>query len=437
MTNRCEYCGLIVRIGSPHRVLKYFYSSKIDAYGARMAADRYLKSKGLSLTGSIEKAEFFYLPFYRFRGMALDYLAPSTEIIETSDGMPMPVKTKFKLKGKDFDVTTPAFSSDEFGITSLGIRPQAAALYAFSREEIPSEAIVVGSDITAAHAERQAMDLHRHNIGLYNKSEAVCSAMIGEKISVIYFPIWAITHKTDGEYKTVLVDSLAKRGYAKIDKPFEYTGKKSIEQNSQFIKPLKHQCPNCGADLEEKRFSLFYQCVNCDRAYLITDDGYSQIQCQAAEELLCAPYWRFPLEFKHKTRYKTVRDFSKLLTAEIALLRKEKQENRFYLYSPAFKAADVVRWAKKAISILKTQPHAKLKNKPPAKGLDFYIDEPEAKEMAVFLWQMSAVKYARLQGPDFRFTESDMPAGEIVWLPIKDYQLLDMASRFKEVNIQQ
>jgi len=118
-------------------------------------------------------------------------------------------------------------------------------------------------------------------------------------------------------------------------------------------------------------------------------------------------------------------------------LRKEKQENRFYLYSPAFKAADVVRWAKKAISILKTQPHAKLKNKPPAKGLDFYIDEPEAKEMAVFLWQMSAVKYARLQGPDFRFTESDMPAGEIVWLPIKDYQLLDMASRFKEVNIQQ
>lgn len=436
MTNRCEYCDLVVRIGSPHRVLKYFYPSKIDAYGARMAADRFLKSKGLFLTDSIIKSEFFYLPFYRFRGIALDYLAPEIEIMERPDGGQVPVRTKFKLKGKDFDVTTPAFLSDEFGLTSLGIRPQAVSLYAFSREEIPSEAIIVGSDITTAQAENRAMNMHKHNIDLYNKSEAVCSAMIGEKISAIYFPIWAITHKTNGEYKTVFVDSLAKRGYAQTDKPFEYTGKKSTEQNSHFIKPLKHQCPNCGAGLKEKRFSLFYPCKNCDRFYLITDDGYSQIQCRAAEGQLSAPYWRFPLVFNHKTPYKTVCDFSKLFTAEIALLRKEKQKNQFYLYSPAFKTADVYSWVKKAISVLKTQPHVKLtENKLPTEGLDFYIDEQEAKEMAIFLWQMSAKKYGRLQNPDFRLAESDLPPGEIVWLPTENYRLLFGAGKYKEVNI--
>lgn len=435
LTNKCEYCDLVVRIGGPHRILKYFYSSKIEAYGARMAVDRYLKKQGLPLTGKIVKSEFFYLPFYRFQGMALDYLAPTVEMVEVAENVQMPARTKCKLKGKKFDVTVLAFTDTDFGLISLGIRPHAVPLYAFSRQEIPRETTIVGSDISPQQAEHQALEIHRHNVGLYNKSEPICSAMIGEKISVIYFPIWAVTHETNGVQMTVFVDALANRGYSHKDRPFDYRGKTVTEENSYFMKPQRHQCPHCGADLKEKHFSLFYPCKNCGRSYLLKDEGYSQVKCQAVETPLCMPFWRFPLEFNSQRHYKTVQDFSRLLTAEIALMRKRKKNNRFYLYSPAFKSNDVNRWVKRALGIMKTQPHDKLSGKLPAQGPVLCIDEGEAKEMAVFLWRVATNKYVNLHKREFQFDMSYLPSGEIVWLPVEDYQLLGKSLGYKEVNI--
>jgi ribosomal protein L37AE/L43A len=435
LTNRCEYCGLVVRIGAPRRVLKYFYPSKIDQYGARMAADRYLKNKNLPLTENIIKTNFYYLPFYRFRGMALDYLAPAIEMVEVSEGSVMPVKSKPALKGKDFDVTVSAFASDQFKLATLGIRPKATPLYAFSRDELSEEAIIVGSNITPSQAEKQAMELHKNNISLYNKSEPICSAMIGEQISVIYFPVWAVIHEKEGRLNTVFVDALAKRGYNQTAGGFEYDGSKSTERNSYFIKPMKHQCPNCGADLQEKHFSLFYPCRNCDRAFIINSDGYREIKCLTAEANFCAPYWRFPLELKSRKQYRTVDEFYSLLTSEIALLRKEKRGRQFYLYSPAFKATDVTRWAKRASGVLKTQPHDRLFEKLPSESLDVCIDEIEAAEMAVFLWRMASAKYSKIQHDSFYFTENDLPQGELVWLPVQDFMLLSKSVDFREVNI--
>jgi len=435
MTNRCEYCDLVVRIGAPHRILKYFYKPKIKPYGARMAVDRYLKKKGLPLTGNIIKSELFYLPFYRFRGMALDYLAPSVKFEEAPNGQIIQIESKCELKGKDFDVTVPAFSSDEFKLPSLGIRPQSLPLYAFSREETPDDAVMVRSDISPAEVETKAMELHKHNINIYNKSASVCSAMIGEKISVIYFPVWAVTFNSGGEDKTVFVDAVAKRGYTQTEKPFEYKGHISSEKNSHYIQLLKHQCPNCGSDLKENHFSLFYPCTNCNRPYILSDNGYRQVKCLAADPDVCVPYWRFPLEFHGRKSYKTVKDFYNLLTTEVALLRKEKRDNPFYLYSPAFKATDVNLWVKRATAILKTQPHDKLTEKFPKDGPVLCIDEDEAKEMAIFLWRVIAEKYARLQTGEFCPDDDNFQSGEIVWLPIQDFQLIAKSAEFKEVDV--
>ena len=297
-TNRCEYCDLVVRIGAPGRVLKYFYESKIDVYGAKMAADRYLKANGLSLTGNVVKAVFYYLPFYRFRGMALDYLDSATEIIVATDGLPLPIKTRPELKAKDFDVTIPAFDSTVFNLTSLGVRPQSVPLFAFSREEIPADTIIVKSDITPQVAEDQAIALHHSNIALYNKTQPLFSAMIGEQISRIYFPVWALTHEAGGDLRTIFIDGLAKRGYLQIAGEFNYNEKNTGDHHSYFIKPLRHQCPNCGADLNQQHFSLFYPCKNCGRSYILKGDGYIQVKCLSARATICAPYWRFPLEIR-------------------------------------------------------------------------------------------------------------------------------------------
>ena len=436
LTNRCEYCDLVVRIGATHRVLKYFYESKVDKFGARMAADRYLKHQGLPLTGTILKAEFFYLPFYRFRGIALDYLLPQTIFIESENGESPPIPQKEPvLKAKDFDVTIPAFPSEEFGLVSLGIRPQSVPLFCFSREELPHNAVIVHTNITPTHAEDQALKMRENNIITYNKASTLFSAMIGEKLSVIYFPVWALTHEVNGDKRTVLVDGLAKRGYLQTDKPLEYFSNKSADDHSHYIKPLRHQCPNCGADLPDDSFSLFYPCKNCGRSYLINDNGYTETKTLSADSSIVAPYWRFPLELKLGKSYKTVPEFSKILSGEIAFLRKEKRGNKFYLYSPAFRSLDINSWFENGFSMLRTQPHDTLSENLPAKRLVLSIDEAEGRQMAIFLWRRIIFKYSWKMGNKLDLNETDLPSGEIIWLPTTDYKLIKSTMGFKEVSV--
>jgi ribosomal protein L37AE/L43A len=435
LTAKCEYCGLVVRIGALHRVLKYFYPSRLDDYGARMAADRYLKAKGLSLTGDVLKVQYFYLPFYRFRGIALDYIVPPVKINPLADLVEQLPEKKPKLKAKDFDVTIPAFDSAPFGMVSLGIRPQVTAMYAFSYAEVAAQIKIVGSTITPTIAEEQALKMRDNNTLLYDKTEATISAMIGEKLSMIYFPVCALTHEVSGDKKTVFVDALAKRAYAQIDGEFDYSGKLSQGEHSHYIKPVRHQCPNCGADLIEDHFSLFYPCRNCGRSYLLTDDGYTEINPQSAQSSLCAPYWRFPLEFTGRKSYKTVSDYSKILGGEIALLRKEKRQNQFYLYSPAFKSADIHSWFDAAYAVLRTQPHDSLADSLPQQSPAFCIDEVEARQMAIFLWRMLTLKYAWKLGKKLAIDESSLPAGRIVWLPAGSLKSSAKALNFKEVNV--
>ena len=404
-----------------------------------MAADRYLKKQGLSLTGTILEARVYYLPFYRFRGVSLNFtnrkaLVSTIKYQELAEATA--VDKKPKLKAKDFDVTIPAFDSGVFGLSSLGIRPKAVPLYCFRREEIPEGTVLVNSEITPTQAEDKALKMRDSNMLLYDKQEADISAMIGERVSAIYFPIWALTYDTDGQRKTVFVDALAKRGYNQIEGDFEYDQNEALDGNSHFVMPTRHQCPNCGADLKDDSFSLFYPCYNCDRSYMLGPSGdYMQVKVKCADSNLVAPFWRFSLDIKADIPLKTVADFSRILTAEIALLRKEKRENQFYLYSPAFKSRDAKSWFKNAYSMLVTQPHDELSEKLPRSYLPFTIDEGEAREMAIFLWKRLAMKYAWQGQYPGELTESMLPGGEIIWLPAQNYALIDKAVSYKEVDV--
>jgi len=440
LTNRCQFCGLAVRLGAPGAILKYFYPSRIDSFGARMAADRYLKENQLALTANVIRSDFYYVPFYRFRGMALDYISSniveqrpieSIEEIENS----ITVISKLQLKGKDFDVTIPAITDMGFGLTSLGIRPAAVPLYSYCPAEMPVGAKIVNPNVEHAKIPQMAQNLHNANTGLYNKGKALYSAMIGEQISLIYFPIWALIHQYGSLQKTIFIDALARRGYAQIDKAFEFGENPSPVFEPMAIAPARHQCPNCGADLEDKPFSLYYPCKNCRRAYILKQNSYEQITPKTANSSKIAPFWRFPLELKGDKTYKTVMDYSKLLVSELAFLRKEKRDNQFYLYSPAFYSADANRWVDMALRVLKSQPHDQLVEKIPVAGPDLAIEQNEGKQMAAFLWNVAAARYQNLQKAGFRVDEFSLPDGEIVWLPLDDESLLFKSRDYHLVNV--
>jgi DNA-directed RNA polymerase subunit RPC12/RpoP len=440
LTNRCQFCGLVVRLGAPGAILKYFYPSRIDPFGARMAADRFLKENQLPLTTNIVRSDFYYVPFYRFRGMALDYISSSImeqKPLENGDDIEESITftNKFQLKGKDFDVTIPAISDIGFGLTSLGIRPAAVPLYSFCPAEIPAGAIIVNANIAQANIPQMAQALHKANTGLYSKGKTLYSAMIGEQISIIYFPIWAMIHQQGNSQKTIFIDALARRAYAQIETPFEFGDNPRPAIEPMTMAPARHQCPNCGADLEDKSFSLYYPCKNCNRAYMLKNSGYQQIIPKTANSTKCAPFWRFPLELNGQKTYKTVMDFSTLLVSELAFLRKEKRNNQFYLYSPAFYAADANRWVEMALRTIKSQPHDQLIEKIPLAGPDLAIEQNEGKQMAAFLWQVAIARYLKVQKAGFNVDEFSFPEGEIVWLPLDDENLLNKSRDYRQVNV--
>ena len=430
--NRCEYCSLIVRIAKPGTILKYFYAPKLDSRSARSAADRFLKDNEQRLTGAVVNIRFYYLPFYRFRGLAVDYLR-TEEVIEIPDGDGLVEKRrKFILKGKDFDITFPAFDEVDFGLVSLGIRPAAVPLYA-EQPVLPEGGVIVGSALTGGQARELALKQHEANLSYYDKAEPLCQAMIGGQISVVYFPIWVINHEFAGVQKAVFVDALAGRGYQSLDYPFNYDGPPSTQKNSIFIKPERHQCPNCGADLAESQFSLFFGCKNCRRSFLLDQSGLKPITPQVADGAV-APYWRYHLEIKSGKAYKKVADYSELLVSELSFMAKDKRENPFYLYAPAFRSADVGRWAEAALRMFRSQPNCRLENKLPPDHAEVTIAEAEAREMAVFLWQVSTYRYPNLRDMTAVVRNSLPEAGELVWFPQSDIDLINKAAAFRAVN---
>jgi DNA-directed RNA polymerase subunit RPC12/RpoP len=440
LTNRCQFCGLVVRLGAPGVILKYFYPSRIDSFGARMAADRFLKENNMVLTTNVIRSDFYYVPFYRFRGMALDYVSlsvmeqkPIESMEEAEDSISF--SSKLQLKAKDFDITIPAISEMGFGLTSLGIRPAAVPLYSFCPADIPAGAKVINANTDRADVPRLAQNLHNANTNLYIKGKVLYSAMIGEQISLIYFPIWALIHQQGERQKTIFVDALARRAYAQIDYAFEFGDNPRPAVEPIMIVPSRHQCPNCGADLDDKPFSLYYPCKNCKRAYMLIQGGYQQIAPKIANSSKIAPFWRFPLELKGQKTYKTVMDFSKLLVSELSFLRKEKRDNQFYLYSPAFYAADATRWVEMALRVLKSQPHDQLVERIPLAGPDPAIEQNEGKQMASFLWNVAVARYQKIQKAGFSVDEFSLPDGEIVWLPLEDENLLSKSRDYRQVNV--
>jgi len=405
-----------------------------------MAADRFLKENGLALTTNVNRADFYYVPFYRFCGMALDYIASTVveqQQIDFNEEIADSVvlSKKLQLKGKNFDVTIPAITDAGFGLTTLGIRPAAVPLYSFCPADIPAGAKIVNANVDCGSIVQLAQNLHNANTNLYNQGKVLYSAMIGEQISLIYFPIWALIHQQGSNQKTIFVDALARRAYAQIDGAFELGDNLHQVIEPITITPSRHQCPNCGADLEDKPFSLYYPCTNCKRAYMLAPNGYRQIHPKTANSTKTAPFWRFPLELKGRETYKTVMDYSKILVSELSFLRKEKRDNPFYLYSPAFYAPDVGRWAEMALRLLKSQPHDQLVEKIPVAGPDLAIEQNEAKQMAAFIWKVAMTRYRKAQKDEFQVDELSLPDGEIVWLPLEDENLLSKSRNYHQVNV--
>lgn len=435
----CSFCGLIMRVGSPGRILKYFYKSDLDDFAVKFAVERYLKKKGFPLKFEKLESRQFHLPFYRFRGMSYALLCEKvTDDDDDGEEQLMSMKKKvFHQKCRHFDLTIPAFDNKSFGLESLGIRPQVMPLTAYQKEIFPSESIQADINVSPEAAKEKAMAMFFFNLGFAaaNK-ECMSSEMIGEGLSVIYYPVWAYSIRQNNMSSTTFIDGLNKRVYHEIPGTFDYRasgldGSRAVEMN-----PVQHKCPNCGFDLPTSELSLFYYCANCSRSYVIKDDDYALTDLtygayEAGE--YNHPFWRF--SFSAGGDIDTVGKFAKILTGEIPLIAKTKKDNPYYIYVPAFKSTNLSTLTSVGIRLCRVQPEIEIHEKNSSRVAEMILPENEAIELARFYWNVIRSKYRYLGGSEYDFDPGKLGQGKIIWLSLSRSYCQSRKSGIKKAKI--
>ena len=419
----CSYCGLNMRIGAPGRILKYFYESNLDDFALKFSLEKHLKSNGLDLSFKQQGRQLYYLPFYRFRGMT--YALLSEKVIEESEEVdseiPPPIKTKFYQKCRNFDLTIPGFGNNIFGLDSLGIRPEVIPLTVYTGDNLPSGSILLDITDSPEQARQNALGLMAFNLGIALESkECLISEIVGEGLSVIYYPVWAYSVLSRSGETTYFIDGLSKRVLETQPNTVKREEQGLDNSKCSLFQPVAHKCPNCGFDLPVSETAIVYYCSNCNRSFLIKDESYIQIPTKSG---VCDPgtsyypFWKIAINTSQGQ--KTVADFSKILTGEIPLIAKNKAGNQFYLYIPAFKFAELDVITNRGLRLCRTQPLIEYSNDRITPAAEPVLPQEETLELARFYWFVMRSKYRHLLNPSFDFTADGNP--EFVWLTLTDF----------------
>lgn len=435
VSNRCRYCNLVWILGRPGRIVKRYYAPKLDLREARFVADRHAKSERLRPFHEVQIARLFYVPFYRFRGLALScHMKQKSEVMLSEINLEVRVPT-FELRARNLDLTVPASSHDAFGLASLGVRPQALLTYAYSDEEIPDEALVIAADVAPDASELRALRMNSaHVAGTHDTQECQFSEMVGEGQTLIFFPIFVVSGNVGQRPLTLFIDGLSRRVYRELEETWEVPESSPTAKGIEALKPEPHHCPNCGADFAPSERSLYYGCDNCRRHYMLGASGYLQVEpprvADGAGDLY--PFWRLPLRFDGPRTFSTVGEFSKLLTADIPLLARPKANAPFFVYVPAFAGADAEWQVQTAVRTTRMQPLVKPAEASVSAAPSVSLPPGEAREFAAFAWNWLRMSYPNLRQEAFDFHAAQAGAPELLWLPFMDARLERSVERMKE-----
>jgi LSD1 subclass zinc finger protein len=430
---RCSFCALVMRIGAPGKILKYYYYSKFESFSLKFSVEKHLKENDKLTNLKVIDIRLYYLPFYRFRGMS--YTLVSEKIIEEEvvdfDQRILPSRIIFHQKCRHFDLTIPAFETKEIGLDTLGVRPEVMPLNVMTVGAIQSDAALLDLVATPEDARKYALGMRAFNLGIsLEGKEHVSSEMIGEGLAVIYYPVWALNAILGGLECTYFIDGLSGRVINEIPGRFEYSPEGKDLSRSNLFSAVTHRCPNCGAELPVSDFSLVYYCANCRKSFIIDNDAYRLIRTRSARLEMSDqsyPFWLFA--FSVGNGHKSVGEFARLLTGEIPLIAKDKASQPFYLFVPAFKTPDLESLTTKCIRLNRTQPILEIAEEEIIPAAEMILPESEAVELAAFYWTVMKSKYRHLNAPAYDFKKENIGQGELIWLTFAELQSSPFANK--------
>jgi ribosomal protein L37AE/L43A len=401
---RCHYCGSTLKPTGRNKVQSFFISPRETAQKVGKALVRALRAKNPKQP-HIAEHHLLYAPYWRVTGMIFQWLF-GREYFRTPNG-DKSWKDLKKLRATPWVHTFPAFDASKWGVFSLGLRVQALKIWPFNKQKMGNESLLIRQTISF----KEAIGYSQKSISKQQSSgslhlDMATSELVGERYSLLYFPFYYYTFKSNGQQ--LIVDALSH----KVIKGTVDIGELKTNALGDKIpyKPLNfipYNCPNCGWEFPFRPHTTIHFCKSCSRAWQETGGTYVPVSYKislhdkpAKTRCKYLAFWRLTAAIKTPDRkYKTLKEFYDLFPLP-RLLDQEALKNRnISFYIPAFRIKNVIIVDKFAARLTQMQPTFSEREPDSVEELDLsdiWLPLKEAKEMAhVLLYSMTRETHKR------------------------------------------
>lgn len=375
----CPQCGASIDLDETDLLIECPFCN-VKSYLFRNDYFRYI------LPHKALQKEILYVPYLRFKGSV--YFCHDLSI-----GHRIVDITHIGLDFKKFPV-------------SLGLRPQAMKLKFVSPD---SDGKFLRFSLKAGDILAKAGNISsQHNAG-----KMLHRAYIGERLSIIYLPVYV-------ENDTI-IDAILDRPVLKVSKPCnilkELINKKAIRPLS-FLSTL---CPQCGWNLEGERDSIVLTCNNCGSIWEAKDGKFKQVHafCVSGptEDAIYLPFWKNLVQI-HGVNINLFADFIRL-TNQTRILGKEWDEVGMCFWSPAFKIRPKI-FLNLSRQFTIFQKGFRLKEDLPNKGLyPATLPLGEAQQAMKLILASSAIQKKNIF-PYLGSTRFSIKSSSLIYLPFKE-----------------
>jgi hypothetical protein len=254
------------------------------------------------------------------------------------------------LRTRVVDHTIMGYEGIDLGLHTLGVRSQVLQLRLFTKEHLEKQASFLPMDLPFEHIRQEALRFSEMFVDPDDIfPEVTQHRIVGQRYSVIYFPIWYVECRHGHREETLLVDAVAGGVIKNLEdgasllmrlmgegtrKPFRYGE----------IRFVPFRCPNCGWDLPYRPLSSLHFCPTCRRLFRGRRGQWAEVvhevipppQDQQWSKWLWFPFWCFTATLeKNGSKLQTMADLYRLAPPPRAVNMKDESNKPIHFFIPA------------------------------------------------------------------------------------------------------
>ncbi len=425
----CSFCESTLKPTGRNEVQSFYFPAKGNTDSVGKALLKALRQKK-GIRASIMKSDLAYAPFWRVKGMLFQWAFGREYQSTVYDG---PSFDYFKkLRAVPYIRTFPAFEADQFQMLSIGLRAQAMKMHPFNREKMGPEAVVLDQKVSLKEAVKKSLQTSAPVLDGGKRSVHIQkTALIGEKYSLLYFPVFYFVLEMGGKEQKVIIDGLSHR-IIKGALPEDAISPTTPTQKLPFtpLNFIPFKCPNCGWDLPFQPSARIHLCNTCGMAWQEFGGRFHQVRYKVWEpeaptkKVLYLPLWRLQVTINTKNRqYRTLKDFFQLFPQPRIHTGRKLDHEPIYFYVPAFRIRNPVAVDKFASRFILRQPPIPEDlptNLRQQKAGPAWLPLGEAMEMAGILLLSITPKRSKPIQSAVKDAKIKLEHRELIWVPFAE-----------------